>query len=157
MVVDKCTGVEYLNNIKDSVVFGFQYASKEGVLTNENMRGISFDVYHVVLHPKASFRGPTQIVPTTKRAIYAAQLTTKPRLLEPVYLVEIQSPESYLVGICSELNQSALWDSTNGEAYPQCVFDHWDMMSSDPLDAVCEAGALVATIRVGFDRLQPRY
>ncbi|GKC30386.1 elongation factor 2 [Tanacetum coccineum] len=179
MVVDMCTGVEYLNNIKDSVVFGFQYASKKGVLANENMRGICFNVCHAVLHPKASFHGVTQIVPTTKRAMYAAQLTAKPRLLEPVYLVEIQSPESYLAGIRSELNQrrghvfeemqragtplykikaylpvaesfgfsSALWDSTNGEAYPQCVFDHWDMMSSDPLDAGSEAGALVAIIR----------
>ncbi|GKG62042.1 elongation factor 2, partial [Tanacetum coccineum] len=43
---------------------------------------------------------------------------------------------------------SALRDSTNGTAaIPQCVFDHWDMMSSDPLDADSEAGALVAIIR----------
>lgn len=35
-----CTkGVQYLNEIKDSVVAGFQWATKEGVLCEENMRG----------------------------------------------------------------------------------------------------------------------
>lgn len=35
-----CTkGVQYLNEIKDSVVAGFQWATKEGVLADENMRG----------------------------------------------------------------------------------------------------------------------
>lgn len=32
-------GVQYLNEIKDSVVAGFQWATKEGVLAEENMRG----------------------------------------------------------------------------------------------------------------------
>nr|GEW21057.1 elongation factor 2-like [Tanacetum cinerariifolium] len=135
------------------------------------LEGVSFDVCHAVLHPKASFRGPTQIVPTTKRAIYAAQLTAKPRLLEPVYLVEIHLKAILLGSAVSQRRghvfkemqrvgtslykikaylpvaesfgfSSALWDSTNGEACP-----HWDMMSSDPLDAGSKAGALVATIR----------
>jgi len=37
--------------------------------------------------------------------MYAAQLTAKPRLLEPVYLVEIQAPEGAIGGIYSVLNQ----------------------------------------------------
>lgn len=39
IVVDCTKGVQYLNEIKDSVVAGFQWASKEGVLAEENMRG----------------------------------------------------------------------------------------------------------------------
>ncbi|KAF2309266.1 hypothetical protein GH714_001436 [Hevea brasiliensis] len=35
MVVDMCKGVQYLNEIKDSVVAGFQWASKEGALAEE--------------------------------------------------------------------------------------------------------------------------
>lgn len=33
-------GVQYLNEINGSVVFGFQCALKEGALCEENMRGI---------------------------------------------------------------------------------------------------------------------
>ena len=37
-------GVQYLNEIKDSVVAAFQWATKEGVMAEENMRGIAFEV-----------------------------------------------------------------------------------------------------------------
>ncbi|PWA54934.1 ribosomal protein S5/Elongation factor G/III/V family protein [Artemisia annua] len=179
MVVDMCKGVQYLNEIKDSVVAGFQWASKEGALAEENMRGICFEVCDVVLHADAIHRGGGQVIPTARRVIYASQLTAKPRLLEPVYLVEIQAPENALGGIYSVLNQrrghvfeemqrpgtplynikaylpvvesfgfsGALRASTSGQAFPQCVFDHWDMMSADPLDAGSQAATLVTQIR----------
>jgi elongation factor 2 len=37
--------------------------------------------------------------------MYAAQLTAKPRFLEPVYLVEVQAPEGAIGGIYSVLNK----------------------------------------------------
>lgn len=42
IVVDCTKGVQYLNEIKDSVVAGFQWAVKEGCLAEENMRGKFF-------------------------------------------------------------------------------------------------------------------
>ena len=59
----------------------------------------------MVLHTDAIHRGGGQIIPTCRRAIYAAQITALPRLCEPVYLVEIQAPEQALGGIYSVLNQ----------------------------------------------------
>ncbi len=47
MVVDKYKGVQYLNEIKDSVVAAFQWANKEGALAEGNMRGIAFEVCDV--------------------------------------------------------------------------------------------------------------
>ncbi|KAJ3670954.1 hypothetical protein LUZ60_008380 [Juncus effusus] len=179
MVVDMCKGVQYLNEIKDSVVAGFQWASKEGALAEENMRGIRFDLCDAVLHADAIHRGGGQIIPTARRVIYASQLTAKPRLLEPVYLVEIQAPEKALGEIYTVLNQTRgrvfeevqrqgtplynvkaylpVYDSfgffgrlghaTSGQAFTQCVFDHYDIMSSDPLEENSEAAKIVADIR----------
>jgi elongation factor 2 len=70
-------------------------------MAEENMRGIVFEVHDVVLHADAIHRGGGQIIPTCRRALYAAELTAKPRLCEPVYLVEIQAPEQALGGIYS--------------------------------------------------------
>ncbi|ONI12060.1 hypothetical protein PRUPE_4G141700 [Prunus persica] len=166
-------GVQYLNEIKDSVVAGFQWASKEGASAEENMRGICFEVCDVVLHADAIHRGGGQVIPTARRVIYASQLTAKPRLLEPVYLVDIQAPEQALGGIYCVLNQKRghvfeemqrpgtpfynikaylpviesfefsvqLRAATSGQAFPQCVLDHWEMMSSD------QAAQLVTDIR----------
>lgn len=44
LMTDISKGVQYLNEIKDSCVAAFQWASKEGVLCEENMRGVVFEV-----------------------------------------------------------------------------------------------------------------
>lgn len=54
------------------------------------MRAIRFDIHDVTLHTDAIHRGGGQIIPTARRVLYACELTAGPRLMEPVYLVEIQ-------------------------------------------------------------------
>merc|ERR1712240_133492 len=163
IMVDCTKGVQYLNEIKDSVVAGFQWASKEGVLCDENMRSVRFNLYDVALHADAIHRGGGQIIPTARRVLYACQLTAKPKLLEPVFLVDIQCPENAVGGIYGVLNKrrghvfeefqqpgtplfsvkaylpvnesfgftSALRANTGGQAFPQCVFDHWQELPGD--------------------------
>jgi elongation factor 2 len=60
MVVDMYKGVQYLNEIKDSVVAAFQWATKEGALAEGNMRGIAFEVCDVApcrCHPSGWWSG----------------------------------------------------------------------------------------------------
>jgi len=179
IVVDCTKGVQYLNEIKDSVVAGFQWASKEGVLCEENMRGCRFNVLDVELHADAIHRGGGQIIPTTRRVVYAAALTAAPRLLEPVYLVEIQCPEAAVGGVYSVLNKkrgivfeeqqvvgtpmfqikahlpvnesfgftSTLRANTGGQAFPQCVFDHWQILPGDPFNPETKPGIVVTAAR----------
>jgi len=166
IVIDASKGVQYLNEIKDSVVAGFQWASKEGVLCDENMRGVRFNIHDVTLHADAIHRGGGQIIPTARRCFYACVLTAQPRLMEPVYLVEIQCPQDSTGGIYSCLNRrrghifeenqvagtpmvyvkaylpvnesfgftADLRSQTQGKAFPQCVFDHWQMIPDDPME-----------------------
>jgi elongation factor 2 len=47
LLVDVTKGVQYLNEIKDSCVAAFQWATKEGVCAEENMRGTRFNVIDV--------------------------------------------------------------------------------------------------------------
>merc|ERR1712061_763734 len=69
--VDCTKGVQYLNEIKDSCVAGFQWASKEGVLCDENMRAVRFNLYDLALHADAIHPGGGQIIPTARRVLYA--------------------------------------------------------------------------------------
>ena len=91
--VDVAKGVQYLNEIKDSVEAAFQWATKEGVMAEENMRGCRFNIHDVTLHADAIHRGGGQIIPTARRVLYACELTATPRLQEPIFLVEIQCPD----------------------------------------------------------------
>merc|ERR1711988_587513 len=177
--VDNTVGVQYLNEIKDHVVSAFQWASKEGALAEEPMRGIRYNLYDVTMHADAIHRGAGQIMPTARRCMYACCLTAKPALMEPVFLVNITAPEGALGGIYSCLNKKRghvfaednrpgtpiynlnaylpvlesfgfvadLRAATSGQAFPQCVFDHYQLMNGDALDGADKLGSLVQSIR----------
>ncbi|KAG9469527.1 hypothetical protein GDO78_020306 [Eleutherodactylus coqui] len=176
ILTDVTKGVQYLNEIKDSVVAGFQWATKEGALCEENLRAVRFDVHDVTLHADAIHRGGGQIIPTARRCLYACVLTAQPRLMEPIYLVEIQCPEQVVGGIYGVLNRKRghvfeesqvagtpmfivkaylpvnesfgftadLRSNTGGQAFPQCVFDHWQILPGDPFDNTTRPFQVVA-------------
>jgi elongation factor 2 len=89
LLVDVTKQVQYLHEIKDSFEAAFQWGTKEGVMTEENMRGIRFNLEDVTLHADAIHRGGGQIIPTARRVLYASELTANPRFVEPIFLVEI--------------------------------------------------------------------
>jgi len=105
VVVDQTKAVQYLNEIKDHVNAGFQWATKEGPILGEQMRGIRYNMLDVTLHADAIHRGAGQIMPTMRRVTFAAMLLAEPRIQEPVFLVEVQCPESAIGGIYSVLNK----------------------------------------------------
>ena len=55
------------------------------------MRAIRFNFYDVALHADAIHRDGGQIIPTARRVLFACMLTAEPRLMEPVYLCDIQA------------------------------------------------------------------
>ena len=57
------------------------------------------------MHADAIHRGGGQIIPTARRVMYAAEMISVPRLMEPMFLVEIQCPETAMGGIYSCLNR----------------------------------------------------
>jgi len=180
LLIDCTKGVQYLNEIKDSVVAGFQWATKEGVLCDENLRAVRFNIYDVTLHADAIHRGGGQIIPTARRVLYASMITAGPRLMEPVYQVEIQCPENAVGGIYGVLNRrrghvfeeaqtpgtpmfvvkaylpvnesfgftADLRSNTGGQAFPQCVFDHWQVMPGDPMDESTKVYKIVEECKV---------
>lgn len=92
IVVDQTKQVQFLNEIRDSMESSFQWASREGVISEENMRGIRFNILDVDLHADAVHRGGGQIIPTARRLYHAAEMSAQPRYQEPVYLVVINCP-----------------------------------------------------------------
>jgi elongation factor 2 len=62
VLVDVTKGIQYLNEIKDAAVLGFECATKEGVLAGEPMRGIRIDMQDVMLSIDVNRRGAGQTV-----------------------------------------------------------------------------------------------
>lgn len=178
MVVDVTKGVQYMNEIKESMVSSFQLTSRAGVLCEEAMRGNRFNVIDCELHTDSIHRGGGQIMPTARRLYYALELFSAPTLLEPIFLAEITAPMECMGGIYQTLTQrrgevveenliqgtplnlvkaylpvsesfgftGVLRGNTQGKAFPQCNFDHWNMIKGMPLEDA-KAQELVLNIR----------
>jgi len=178
VLVNSTKGVAYLQEVRDSILAGMQWVSRVGVLCDEPMRGVRFDVMDTMLHQDRAHRGSSQIVPMTRRALYAAQLTAKPTLMEPVFLVDVTTSTSGLSGVYNVIHQRRgvvvkcdarhggqyvvkahlpvlesfgftgdLRSETGGQAFPQCVFDHWQLVEGLADEEGSPANKLVRAIR----------
>ncbi|XP_033104264.1 116 kDa U5 small nuclear ribonucleoprotein component-like [Anneissia japonica] len=81
-----------LNSVKDSIVQGFQWGTREGPLCDEPIRNVKFKILDAVIASEPINRGGGQIIPTARRVAYSAFLMATPRLMEPYNFVEVQAP-----------------------------------------------------------------
>lgn len=78
-----------LDSVKHPICQGFQWATREGPLCDEPVRSVKFKLLDVSLADKLLERSYGQIIPTTRRAVYSSFLTAMPKLMEPMYFVEV--------------------------------------------------------------------
>jgi 116 kDa U5 small nuclear ribonucleoprotein component len=81
-----------LGSLKDSIVQGFQWGTREGPLCEEPIRNVKFKILDAVIAPEPLHRGGGQVIPTARRVSYSAFLMATPRLMEPYLFVEVQAP-----------------------------------------------------------------
>jgi elongation factor 2 len=105
ILTDATKGVQYMNEIKDSMTSGFQIVTGGGVLCEEQMRGVRMSVVDSVLHTDAIHRGGGQLIPVARRVYYAAELASEPKLQEPIFKVEITAPSDVTGNIYGTLSQ----------------------------------------------------
>ena len=105
MVIDCTKGVQYMNEIKDSVASGFLHGVDKGPLCDEPLRGVRLNLEDVTLHADAIHRGVGQIIPTMRSVLFASVLSANPRLLEPVFKAEIQLPREKTSSIYGLMSQ----------------------------------------------------
>lgn len=85
--------------IRESIKQGFQWAAREGPLSDEPMRNVRFRITNAEVASEPIYRGGGQIIPTARRVAYAAFLLASPRLMEPIYYVEVLAPPDSVAGV----------------------------------------------------------
>jgi elongation factor 2 len=179
LLVDQTKAVQYLTEIRDSLENAWEQATKEGVVAEESMRGFRCNIMDVELHADAIHRGGGQIIPAARRLYYSCEITANPRFMEPIFLVDISTPNDVMAGIyqCFSQRRGVVFSEesvvgtpllnlkaylpvsesfgftkhlrslTSGQAFPQCVFDHWEVVPHDPMDVKSLAYTICMTIR----------
>ena len=179
LLCDQTKAVQYLNEIRDSLESAFQLVTSQGVVAEENLRGCRFNILDVELHADAVHRGGGQIIPTARRVYLACEYMASPRFQEPIYMVDIATPNDCMSGIyqCFSQRRGLIFSEesvmgtpllnvkaylpvaesfgftghlrslTSGQAFPQCVFDHWETITQDPFDVKSKAYTISMEIR----------
>jgi elongation factor 2 len=179
VIVDCTKGVQYLNEVKDSIKGAFLQTTCAGILAEECLRGIRFNLVDLVMHADAIHRGAGQMMPPVKRSLYACQIKSGPALLEPLYMCDITVPQNAVSGVYSTLNQrrgvvetteerpgtplckvkaylpvlesfgftNVLRAATSGQAFPQMIFSHWQIVNGDLYDEGSSAQKICMEVR----------
>lgn len=83
-----------LLKVKDSIIQGFFWACREGPLCDEPIRNMIFKIIEINLSENPLESNGGQLIPMTRQACYAAFMTSSPRIMEPIYKIEVISTTS---------------------------------------------------------------
>jgi elongation factor 2 len=156
ILVDLTKGVQYLREVKETVNSGFRWAVKNGPLCDEPIRGVKVTLLDAKLHEDPVHRGPAQIMPAMKRALWGSFLTAKPVLSEPIYKIGVSVPQQFVGDVTGLITRkrgrivsseqkgpitnitgylpvsetfglsAEMRGATSGHAFWQTQFDHWE-------------------------------
>jgi elongation factor 2 len=155
MMIDTTVGIQGLREVKDHISAGFTWALQQGPLAGEIVRGLLVDMVDIDLHEDPVHRGPAQMMPAVRGAMFAGILSARPTLLEPIYKIQIRVPAQWLGNVTGLLSRkrgrineveqqgavsvvtgfvpvsetigfsAEMRAATSGSAFWQSTFDHW--------------------------------
>ncbi|MCY0883976.1 MAG: elongation factor EF-2 [Acidianus infernus] len=105
LFVDMTSGIQHLREIMDTLLQGFRLAMREGPLAHEPIRGLKVVLHDAVVHEDPAHRGPAQIYPAVRNAIFAGFLTSRPTLLEPLQKLDIRVPMDLVGNVTAVLTR----------------------------------------------------
>jgi elongation factor 2 len=145
-----------VEKVKESIILGFHWACGRGPLCEEPLRGIKVNLIDAQIHEDPKLHETAQIMRAVSRAILGSVLTAKPKLLEPIYKIEVSVPTQWF-GTCSNIItrrrgkiqatenrgiltmikgyipvaetfglSAELRSATSGRVFWQCTFSHWE-------------------------------
>jgi elongation factor 2 len=96
ILVDRSKAVPYLPEIRDSVEVAFRQLVEASALSGETLTGVQINVMDAKVHSDAPHRSGQQITPMARDCMRAAILCARPRMVEPVFLAEVQTEAEVL-------------------------------------------------------------
>ena len=104
LITDTTKGIQHLLETRDLIMEAFDEVMKSGPTVSEPCQAILVKLVDAKLHDDAIHRGPAQVIPAARNAIYGAITISEPTLLEPMQKVFISTPQEIMGDASRELN-----------------------------------------------------
>jgi len=105
IAADITKGIQHLFETRELIKEAFDEVMKSGPTANEPCQGILVRLVDAKLHEDAIHRGPAQVIPAVRNAIYGSITISDPVILEPMQKVFISTPQDLMGDASRELNQ----------------------------------------------------
>ncbi len=155
LLTDHTSGIQSLREVLQHLAGGFHWAFESGPFAGEAVRGVHVKLMDAQLHEDPVHRGPAQMMPATRQALFAGILSAEPTLLEPIYKIQVRIPPDELGNVTGLLSRKRgsihnveqsgpavtvtgmipvsetlglsqeMRAATSGSAFWQSTFDHW--------------------------------
>jgi len=105
IITDVTKGIQHLFETRELIKEAFDEVMKSGPTTSEPCQGLLIKLVDAKLHEDAIHRGPAQVIPAVRNAIYGSITVSQPTILEPFQKVFISTPQELMGDASRELNQ----------------------------------------------------
>jgi len=103
LFINMTRGIQYLDEIKELLLEGFESAMEDGPVAREKVMGLKISLKDAKIHEDAVHRGPAQVLPAIRKAVYGSIMLANPTLLEPMQKVFINVPQDYMGAATREI------------------------------------------------------
>ena len=139
LIADVTKGIQYLFETRELIKEAFDEVMKSGPTASEPCQGMLVRLVDAKLHEDAIHRGPAQVIPAVRNAIYGSITVSDPILLEPIQKVFISTPQDLMGDASRELNQR--------RAVVKDMITEKDMVNIDAKAPVAEMFGFASAIR----------
>lgn len=105
LFINRTVGVQRLDEVREILRQGFMWVMKEGPLAGEPVMGVAIRLVNAMIHEDPAHRGPAQLTPAVRKAIFGAMLSANPVLLEPIYEIQVSTPPELIGSVISLISQ----------------------------------------------------
>ncbi|OGS43127.1 MAG: elongation factor EF-2 [Euryarchaeota archaeon RBG_13_57_23] len=105
MLLDMTKGIQYLHETMELIKDAYDEAMNQAPLANEKCMAMKVMLVDAKLHEDSIHRGPAQVIPAARSAIYGAMCQAGRVLYEPVQKVFINVPEDMMGNAIREIQQ----------------------------------------------------
>jgi len=139
MITDVTKGIQHLFETRELIKEAFDEVMKSGPTADEPCQGLLVKLVDAKLHEDAIHRGPAQVIPAVRNALYGAITISDPIILEPMQKVFISTPQDLMGDASRELNQR--------RAVVKDMTTEKDMVNIDAKAPVAEMFGFASAIR----------
>jgi elongation factor 2 len=158
LFINATRGIQYLDEVRELLLEGFESALDQGPIANEKVLGLKIRLVDAKLHEDAVHRGPAQVLPSIRKAIFGAIMSARPTLLEPIQKVFINTPQDYMGNATREIQnrrgQIVNMDQENDMSVVESKVPVAEMFGfAGDIRSATEGRCLWSTENAGFERL----